>query len=104
MFVAMSLPQSADLGITDPTARRQQRPHSGGERKRKDDRDRLPLHLVAADPDAPEALITALLEAFPQATNARDKAGWLPLHDAAHAGGPAHLYRATRAPPPRLIS
>ena len=28
--------------------------------KRKDDRDRLPLHLVAADPDAPEALIAAL--------------------------------------------
>ena len=100
----MSLPQSADLGITDPTARRQQRPHSGGERKRKDDRDRLPLHLVAADPDAPEALITALLEAFPQATNARDKAGWLPLHDSAHVGGPSKLYRCHHHEPPRFLN
>ena len=72
--------------------------------KRKDDRDRLPLHLVAADPDAPEALITALLEAFPQATNARDKAGWLPLHDSAHVGGPSKLYRCHHHEPPRFLN
>lgn len=43
--------------------------------------DRLPLHHLLAAPSAPvESIVTALVEAYPEACRIADKAGLLPIH------------------------
>ena len=74
----------------------------GGAARRKDTEDRYPLHVCAMHADAPVGLIEALKEAWPDAANFRDKAGWLPLHHAAHVGGPVDYYREV-APGEKLL-